>query len=98
MPLFIRLARLTEKGHQNIRNMEAMLAEAKKVLEANDARILHSYLILGEYDVLSVIEAPDERTAAKISALIADLGYFRAETLPAIPMEEFISSLKSQEP
>ena len=98
MSLFIRLARLTEKGHQNIQNMESMLSEAKKIMDANGARILHSYLILGEYDVVSVIEAPDEKTAAKISALIANLGYFRAETLPAIPMEEFISSLKSQEP
>jgi uncharacterized protein with GYD domain len=97
MPLFIRLARLTEKGHQNIQNMQSMLSEAEKIMDANGTRILHSYLILGEYDVVSVIEAPDERTAAKISALIANLGYFRAETLPAIPMEEFISSLNTQE-
>ena len=95
MPLFIRLARLTEKAHQNIQNMENMLAEAKQIMEENGARILQAYVTLGDYDVIAVMEAPDEKTAAKISALIANKGNFRAETLAAIPLNEFIKSLKS---
>lgn len=71
-----------------------MLAEAKEIMEANGARILQAYTTLGQYDVIAVIEAPDDRTAAKISAMIANLGNFKAETMPAIPIEDFIKSTK----
>jgi uncharacterized protein with GYD domain len=96
MPLFIRLAHLTEKANQNLQNMDQMLAEANQIIEEHGARILHAYVILGEYDVVTVMEAPDDKTAAKIGALIATKGSFRAETLPAIPVEEFINSLKAK--
>ena len=78
--------------------MDQMLEEAEKIIEANGAKILHAYVILGEYDVLTIMEAPDEKTAAKIGALIATQGSFRAETLSAIPVEEFIRSLKTKVP
>ena len=97
MPLFIRLAHLTEKANQNLRNMDQMMAEANKIIEENGARIVHAYVILGEYDVLTIMEAPDQKTAAKIGALIATQGSFRAETLPAIPVEEFIKTIKGNQ-
>lgn len=96
MPLFIRFAHLTEKANQNLRNMDQMLEEANKIIEEHGAKILHAYVILGAYDVVTVMEAPDQNTAAKIGALIATQGSFRAETLPAIPVEEFINSLKGK--
>jgi uncharacterized protein with GYD domain len=96
MPLFIRLSRLTEKANQNLNRMDEMLQQAKDIIEANGGRILHAYVILGEYDVLTVMEAPDEKTAAKIGALIATQGSFRAETLAAIPVEEFIEKLHKE--
>jgi uncharacterized protein with GYD domain len=96
MPLFIRLAHLTEKANQNLQNMDQMLAEANQIIEEHGAKILQAYVILGEYDVVTVMEAPDDKTAAKIGALIATKGSFRAETLPAIPVEEFINSLKAK--
>jgi uncharacterized protein with GYD domain len=94
MPLFVRLARLTEQAHRNIQNMDKMLAEAKQIMETNGAKILHAYMTLGQYDVVAIIEAPDDRTAAKISAMIANQGNFKAETMAAIPIEEFIQSTK----
>jgi uncharacterized protein with GYD domain len=96
MPIFIRLARLTEKANQDLVNMERMVAEAQRVMEENGARILHAYVTLGDYDIISIIEAPDQTTAAKISALLAHQGNFRAETLSAIPLEEFLTTLKSK--
>lgn len=97
MPLFIRLARLTEKAHQNIQNMAEMIAEARQIMEENGARIVQAYVTLGDYDIIAVLDAPDEKTAAKISALILQKGNFRAETLSAIPMEEFLKSIEKKE-
>lgn len=94
MAIFIRLARLTEKGNQNIRNLDQMVADAMKIMEEHGAKILHTYTILGEYDMISVVEAPDDKIMTRISALIAQQGNFRAETLPALPMDEFIRNIK----
>ena len=95
MPIFIRLARLTEKANQDLQNMERMLSDAQQLMEENGARILHAYVTLGDYDIISIIEAPDETSAAKISALLAHQGNFRAETLSAVPLQEFLESLKA---
>ena len=76
--------------------MERMLSDAQKVMEENGARVLHAYVTLGDYDIISIIEAPDETSAAKISALLAHQGNFRAETLSAVPLQEFLESLKAK--
>lgn len=94
MPLFIRLANLTESGVKNIKNLPKMLEEAKKVMEEHDTKLLTAYITLGKYDLVAVIEAPDAKTATKVSALIAAKGNFRAETLAAVPVQEFMEGLK----
>ncbi|MBI4361923.1 MAG: GYD domain-containing protein [Euryarchaeota archaeon] len=63
-------------------------------MEKNGARMVSAYATLGRYDIVAIFEAPDAKTAAKISALIAQKGNFRAETLAAVGMEEFIQSVK----
>jgi len=88
VPTFIRLAKLTEQGIRNIQNLKAMLDDTRQVMEQNGVKLVQGWATLGEYDVVAVIEAPDAKTAAKVSALIASRGYFRAATLSAIPMNE----------
>lgn len=94
MPVFVRLANLTEQGVKNVKNLGKMLDEAKKIMEENDTKLLTAYSTLGKYDIVAIIEAPDAQTAARVSALIAAKGNFRAETLEAMPMHEFVEALK----
>ena len=95
MPLFIRLASLTEKGSKQVRDLSGMLSGAKKTLESHGAKIVHAYVTLGRYDIVAIIDAPDAKTAAKASALIAEQGNFKAETLMAIPIQEFSEEIES---
>lgn len=90
MPIFIRLATMTEKAVGNIANLDAMLADARKIMTDEGARIVHAYATLGPYDIIAVIEAPTADAAARLSARIAGQGNFRAETLAATPLEEFV--------
>ena len=90
MPLYIRLIKLT--GVKDIKTGAERLGKARKILEDNGCKLLEVYATLGRYDFVGIIEAPDNKTAAKISALIAALGV-RAETLPAVKGEEFLASL-----
>ena len=95
MAKFIRLASLTEQGVRNIKNLKGMLGEAKEIMKANGASLESAYMTLGRYDIIAVIDAPDAATAAKVSALIGAQGNFRAETLSAVSMEDFMSSIQS---
>lgn len=95
MPLFIRLASLTEKGSEQVRDLAKMLSEARETMESEGARIVEAYVTLGRYDIVAVIEAPDARAAARVSAMIAEQGNFKAETLMAIPVQEFMEEIGS---
>lgn len=94
MPLFIRLTRLTPQALKNIRNLQKIRDEAKSIMERNGGKMQALYATLGFYDFIAIFEAPDATAAAKISALLAETGNFEAQTLPAIPIDEFIESLK----
>ena len=95
MPRFIRLASLTDKGAANVANLKEMLGEAKQVMARHGVTLVDAYVTLGHYDIIAIIEAPDAEAAAAVSALIAAQGNFRAETLPATPVTDFLQRLGS---
>lgn len=94
MPTYIRLATLTDQGVQNLSKLADMIAEARKVFEANGCRLIQSWSTLGAYDLIAVVDGPDDATLMKVSALIAKQGNFRAVTLPAVTMADFVASVK----
>ena len=93
MPRFIRLASLTDKGAANVANLKEMLGEAKQVMARHGVTLVDAYVTLGHYDIIATIEAPDAEAAAAVSALIAAQGNFRAETLPATPVTDFLQRI-----
>ena len=94
MPTFIRLASLTEQGIKNIQNFQAMLGEAREIMESHGVRLVEGWATLGDYGVVAVIDAPDAKTAAQVSALIASRGNFRAKTLSAVPISELSNAIQ----
>ncbi len=51
------------------------------------------WAVLGHYDFVNVIEAPDEKTVARVSLELGSRGTARYETLSAIPIDDFIAAL-----
>jgi len=49
--------------------------------------------VLGRFDFVNIIEAPDEKTMARLSLELGSRGTARYESLVAIPMDDFISAL-----
>lgn len=89
MPTYVRLIRLTDVGKGSL---SEKFAEAKQIFAENGGRVVSVWSTLGSYDVVGVVEAPDDATMMKISAKIAPLGVV-AESMPATPMEEFLKSV-----
>jgi uncharacterized protein with GYD domain len=55
--------------------------------------VLSQWATLGQYDFVSVVEAPDAQTMAKVSVELGSRGTTSNQTLSAITAEEFAASL-----
>ena len=97
MPTFIRLINLTEQGAKNINELPKLIELAQNVMKKHKTKVINLYTTLGNYDLVAIIEAPNSMAAAKVSAEIASQGNFRAETLPAVTIEEFIEGGTEEE-
>jgi uncharacterized protein with GYD domain len=69
------------------------VAEVNHEVEQIGAKVIAQYATLGQYDFVTVIEAPDEQTMAKISVELGSRGTMTSQTLAAMPAEELASSL-----
>ena len=93
MPVFIMLTRLNSNGVKTLKDNPGRVQEVNKEVEQLGVKVLSQWATLGEYDFVSVVEAPDERTMAKVSVELGSRGTTTNETMSAIPAEEFTKSL-----
>jgi uncharacterized protein with GYD domain len=93
MPTYIMLATLTPEGVQTVKNNPQRIKEVNSEVEQLGATVKAQWATLGHVDFISVIEAPDEQTIAKVSLELGSRGTARYETLAAIGVDEFIGSL-----
>jgi uncharacterized protein with GYD domain len=87
------LSSLTPEGVQTVKNNPQRIKEVNKEVEQLGASVKAQWATLGHVDFVSVVEAPDEKTIARVSLELGSRGTARYETLAAIPIEEFIASL-----
>jgi uncharacterized protein with GYD domain len=80
---------LTQQGLENIKEAPRRIEAARKAFEAAGARLGAIYVVTGQYDYVTLFEAPDEETAATVMLTIGKLGNVRTETMRAFTEEEF---------
>ena len=95
MPTYIMLSNLTDEGATTVKDRPMRIVEVNREIEAMGATVVGQYALLGEYDFLNILEAPDNETIVKISVELGSRGTVRLTTLPAIPMDNFITKLQS---
>ena len=90
MPKFVMLSTLGPDGHARLRENPERLREVNADVEAMGVKVLEQFALLGPYDFLNILEAPDERTMAKVATTLAARGTLKTLTLTAIEVEDFI--------
>jgi uncharacterized protein with GYD domain len=93
MPTFVMLTNLTSEGVQTLKNNPTRVAEVNKEVEQLGVKVKEQWATLGQYDFITIVEAPDEKTMAKVSVELGSRGTMSSQTLAAIPAEEFASAL-----
>jgi uncharacterized protein with GYD domain len=93
MPTFMMLSILGPEGFATVRDNPARIREVNDEVEAMGATVLHQYAVMGQWDFLTVIEAPDQTTMLRITTTLAARGTLKTHTLGAIPIDDYIESL-----
>ena len=94
MPLYIGLYKLTDQGIRNIKDAPERYKQGAKAFEKMGGKVLGFYLTLGEYDYVSIGEAPSDEVMATFVLGLCGLGNVRTTTLKAFSVEEFTEIVK----
>ncbi len=93
MPTYLLLGTLSPEGVQTIKNNPQRIREVNKEIEQLGATVKAQWAVLGRFDFVNVVEAPDATTMARVSLELGSRGTARYESLAAIPVDDFIASL-----
>jgi len=94
MPNYILLSSLTDEGWKTVREKPERIKEVNKELQAFGVRVISQYAVLGPYDFVNIVEAPNNETIAKVSIELGSRGTIKIVSMAAIPIDEFITSVK----
>ena len=93
MPTYLMLTNLTAEGLRTLKNNPTRVTEVNQEVEQMGGKVVTQYATLGEYDFVTVIEAPDEKTMAKISVELGSRGTMTSQTLAAMSTDDLTGSL-----
>jgi len=93
MPKYVMLSSLGPEGSARLRDNPQRLREVSAEVEEMGVKVLQQYALLGMYDFLNILEAPDEVTMARVATTLASRGTLKTLTLTAIEIEDFIEGL-----
>jgi uncharacterized protein with GYD domain len=93
MPTYVMLTNLTAEGVRTLKNNPGRVAEVNKEVEQIGARVIAQYATLGQYDFITIVEAPDAETMAKVSIELGSRGTMTSQTLSAMPAEDLADAL-----
>ncbi len=88
MPHYIILFNFTDQGIRNVKDTLKRSKAFKGALEQAGAKDVGLYYTLDKYDVVRIVEAPNDEAVASLTLSLASLGNVRTETLKAFTMDE----------
>ncbi len=94
MPIYVTLWKYTRDGLMDIRNTTARFEAVKKIIANNGGKLLEIYGLIGEYDVITIMQMPNKSALASAILKICSSGRISAKTLSALPIEEFLNITK----
>lgn len=89
MPNYIMLINWTEQGIAKVSASPKRLDAGRKAFKKMGVEIKDTYLTMGPYDLVCVLEAPDDETAAKAILSLGSQGNLRTLTLPAFTEDQY---------
>jgi uncharacterized protein with GYD domain len=94
MAYYVILSTLTDEGRKTIKEKPQRILEVNKELAKMGIKVKEQFAVLGPYDFVNIVEAPDNNAIMKMSVELGARGSVQLLTLAAIPISEFIKNIK----
>jgi uncharacterized protein with GYD domain len=94
MAYYVMLTTLTDEGRKTVKENPDRINEVNYEVEALGAKIIVQYVVLGQYDFVNILDAPDDKVMAKVAIELGSRGTLKTITMAAMPTEDFINILK----
>lgn len=88
MPTYVCLFKLTDQGSKDIMNAPARIDEAIQLFEKMGGKVIGLYMVMGEYDYVSIGECPSDEVATAFSLALGSQGNVKQTTLKAFTAKE----------
>jgi uncharacterized protein with GYD domain len=88
MPTYVSLIHWTDQGIKNYKDTTTRAADFTKLVESSGGRIRDLLWTVGEYDIVTVVEFPDDETATAALLQVGSLGSIRSNTMRAFSADE----------
>lgn len=93
MAVYIMLTNLTDEGRKTVKEKPERMKEVNKEVEAMGVKVLSQYALLGPYDFVNVLEAPNNEVVSRLAIELGSRGTIQTMTMAAMTMDEFIRGL-----
>lgn len=94
MPYYVMLTKLTDAGRKTLVSNPGRIWEVNKEVEEMGAKMITQYSLLGEYDFINILEAPNNTVIARVAAQLGSRGTMTPTTMSAITVEELVKEIQ----
>ena len=94
MPIYVMLTTLTDEGRKTIKANPQRIKEVNREVENMGVKILSQYALLGQYDFINILDAPDNETISRLALELGSRGTLQTQTLAAVELDDFINAVK----
>ena len=88
MAMYVSLLQFTEQGIRNVKDTIKRAAAATAEAEKMGVKVTDSFWTMGAYDVVLLLEAPNDETVSAFSLKIGALGNVKSQTMRAFSRKE----------
>ncbi len=94
MPTYVVLYQFTDQGRKNVKETVRRAGEVREENQRRGFNIQGLYWTQGQYDLVAIVEAPDEQSMLAGLFNIAEAGNVKSQTLRAFNSEEMEQALQ----
>jgi uncharacterized protein with GYD domain len=88
MPTYVSLIHWTDQGIKDYKDSMSRAEDFTKLVESSGGRVRELLWTVGEYDIVSVVDMPDDETATAALLRVGSLGNVRSNTMRAFAADE----------
>lgn len=94
METYITFIKYTDQGIKAIKDGPQRVGDARQAIESLGGRMVQTYLVMGEYDLVSIVEVPDAQTAASMLLALGQQGNARTHSVRAFNEQEMAEIIR----